>query len=319
MRIATFICATLAALALGSLPAEAGVKISKQDISLKTAAYEIELEYPRTGNPAVDAALTLFVRQRIAEYKSDSADHQKDENPYSFDVSYSVERNDVHVFAVLFSESSYTGGAHPNGFFYSLNFLMPDGAQVFLPEVLDGKRGLARLSQYAIADLKKQMDGPDSMSDDDWLKRGAGPPATNFAVFILQPDYIDIQFPPYQVAAYAAGPQEVKVPLGFLKGFIRKDWRAPQPSFSCAKAATPIEHAVCADASLARMDRQAAEYYAEHLANAYQKGEADKWRQSQRAWVASRDAACGVSAPSDCLKNSYAARLAVLRKYGPAK
>jgi uncharacterized protein YecT (DUF1311 family) len=263
---------------------------------------------------AVDTAIKHFVDERLGGYKSD--EHDNSERAYTFELSYSVERNDGRVFAVLFTEYSDTGGAHPNGFFYALNFLMPDGAQVFLPEIVDGQRGIARISAYAVADLHNQMDGPDSMSDDDWLKRGAGPLATNFDVFIVKQGSIVIQFPAYQVAAYAAGPQTVEIPLGALKGFIRKDWRAPQPSFACTKATTPIERAICADAQLARMDRQTAELYAEHLANAYEKSEGEKWRRSQRGWLTKRNATCG-DASNACLKQSYTSRLAALRKYAP--
>jgi len=297
-------------LTMGS--AHAAVKVDKQTITLKTRDYEIDIAYPRSGVPAVDSVVKRFVNERLSEYKT--SDHDNSERAYAFELSYSVERNDAQVFAVLFSEYSDTGGAHPNSFFYALNFQMPDGAQVFLPEVVDGQRGIARISRYAIANLHQQMDGPDSMSDDDWLKRGAGPLATNFDIFILKPDAIDIHFPAYQVAAYAAGPQEVTVPLAYLKGFIRKDWRAPEPSFACSKATTAIERTICADAGLARMDRQAAELYAEHLANAYEKVEREKWQRTQRDWLAKRNSSCG-DASRACLKESYAARLLALRKY----
>jgi uncharacterized protein YecT (DUF1311 family) len=298
------------ALAVGS--AQAAVKVARKTITLKTRDYEIEIAYPQSGVPAVDDVVKRFVNERLAEYKTD--DHDNSERAYAFELNFSVQRNDAQVFAVLFSEYSDTGGAHPNSFFYSLNFLMPDGAQVFLPEIIDGQRGLARISQYAIADLHKQMDGPDSMSDNDWLKRGAGPLATNFDIFVLKPAVIAIQFPAYQVAAYAAGPQEVSVPLSYMKGYMRQDWRAPQPSFDCRKAATGIERAICADAALARMDRQAAELYAEHMANGYEKTELETWRRTQRAWLAKRNSDC-TDASVACLKKSYAGRLAALRKY----
>jgi uncharacterized protein len=134
---------------------------------------------------------------------------------------------------------------------------------------------------------------------------------------VLEPRQIHISFPPYQVAAYAAGPQEAKVPLAALKGFIRPDPRAPQASFDCAKAATTIEHAICGDAMLARLDRQTAEQYADDLANAYDKDKEKKWRETQRAWLASRDKICGMPEPAQCLRKSYTDRLAALKKYSP--
>lgn len=310
----------IASLLFAAMPAKAAVKIAKQSFHKQAKLYEISVEYPKTGVKAVDDAISKFAKSQIAQYMAETPESAADAGAggsYSFDLNYTVERNDNQVFAVTFAESTYTGGAHPNGFFYSFNFLMPDGAQVFLPEIVDGQRGIARISDYAIRDLNKQMAGPDSGTDNDWIKRGAGPLAPNFEVFVLKPTHIDIQFPSYQVASYASGPQEVKVPLNFLKGYMRKDWRAPQPSFDCTKARSGIEHAICGDAMLARMDRQTAEKYASNLANSYEKNDAVKWRQSQRDWQAARDKACNVAEPSGCLKKSYAARLAALQKVSP--
>src|SRR6185312_8379931 len=192
------------------------------------------------------------------KYAKDQADDDKDadggdpdthngDRPYEFGTTYEIARNDNQVFSVVFTEYSDTGGAHPNTDSAAFNFLMPDGALVYLPELVDGARGIAQLSRIVVGQLNKDIGGPDGMSDADWIKRGAGPLATNFAVFVLEPKRIHILFPPYQVAAYAAGPQETYVSLAALKGYMRPNPRAPQPSFPCAKAATQIEHAICAD------------------------------------------------------------------------
>jgi uncharacterized protein YecT (DUF1311 family) len=317
MRFVRFF-ACVAAVLLLATGAEAAVKVAKKSISQKTKAYELAITYPVTGNAAIDAVIGKFAKDKLAEYKSDSDDdHQADESAYDFELGYTVERNDDKMFVVLFNESTYTGGAHPNSFAYSFNFLMPDGAQVFLPEIVDGQRGIARISDYAIKDLTRQWadEGADG-GDNEWLKRGAGPLASNFDIFVMKPNAIVITFPSYQVTSYAAGPQEVTVPLSALKGLIRKDWRAPQASFDCAKAKSAIEKTICGNAMLARMDRQAGEKYAENLANAYEPTDRDKWRTSQRAWVAVRDKACG-GGDAGCLKASYAARMKALQAFTP--
>ncbi len=38
--------------------------------------------------------------------------------------------------------------------------------------------------------------------------------------------------------------------------------QAPRPSFDCARARAPVEHAICADAELSRLDRRMGERYA---------------------------------------------------------
>jgi uncharacterized protein len=90
-------------------------------------------------------------------------------------------------------------------------------------------------------------------------------------------------------------------------------------SFPCAKAATPTEQAICADAQLSRLDEQLAEAYRAAAAVLgatleCQPGKPSETavqplRASQRAWIAERDR-CGRDRA--CLRRHYERRLAVL-------
>ena len=59
--------------------------------------------------------------------------------------------------------------------------------------------------------------------DDDWIKRGAGAELTNYDNWTITKKGLGITFDPYQVAAYAAGPQNVVVPYSALKEIIKPD------------------------------------------------------------------------------------------------
>jgi uncharacterized protein YecT (DUF1311 family) len=229
---------------------------------------------------------------------------------YSLYVGFGVPRNDAEMLVFGFDESIFTGGAHPNHTIESFNFVMPDAWRVYLPEIFAGKPALEKISALAIADLTKQLLGPDSMSDSDWVKSGAGPSWSNFEDFALLPDTLLIRFPPYQVAAYAAGDQKVEIPLSQLKGLMRKDWRTPVASFDCAKAGTATETAICSDVALARLDRSLADIYAQALSWASDDGEKTKIRDAQRKWIGERNA-CG--GDIGCLTAAYDARLKALQ------
>ena len=84
---------------------------------------------------------------------------------------------------------------------------------------------------------------------------------------------------------------------------------AAAPSFDCAKAGTPTEHAICGAPALAALDSALAEAYRAARAGA---GEAERARirAEQIAWLGRRDA-CGADAA--CLEARMAARLAALR------
>ncbi len=310
--------ALLAAVVAFALPAEAaGLPVAKATYTEKSKAFDISVEYPKTGNAAIDAVLVSYARDSAQRFKADSADARQAGDPaYTLETTFHVDRNDGKVFAVVFEEYMDTSGAHPNGNYTTFNFSLPDGRQIFLPEMLDGARGIKRLSDLVQADLLKRIGtGADAASDPDTIKMGSGPYADNFKDFVLLPDKIHILFPAYQVASYAVGPQEAFVSLASLKDVLRKDWRAPAASFDCAVAKSATEKAICSDAALARLDRQVAEQYARQMRDAYEDGAKTKLKQAQRDFIAARDKSCGTQSPAvACLKNAYAARLKVLER-----
>ena len=296
----------------GALPVEA------LTITRTTKDYDIDASYLRTGLAPIDNVIAAWVNDAVDEFvktaEEDFASYAADGGApewmhYDLELDNEIERNDDAMFVALFNQSVAAGGAHPNHFYRTFNFLRPDGWQVYLPEIFD-ERGLKRISALAIADLTRQLMGPDSMSDTDWIKAGAGPEWGNFSDFLLLPDKLVIEFPAYQVAAYVAGGQEVEIPLTELAPFMRQDWRQPVASFDCAKAGTAVEKAICGNVALARLDRELAAAYGSKLKYAADDAARDTIRSAQRAWIKQRDAACGGSA--DCLADMYKARLDAL-------
>ena len=124
---------------------------------------------------------------------------------------------------------------------------------------------------------------------------------------------IVIHFDPYQVAGHADGPQQAHIPLDKVKDVMRTDWRAPQPSFDCAKARSAIEHAVCADVALARLDRDVSEEFLHRTMVDADHAFIERTKAEQTAWLRQRDHDCA-RAPNlkTCLTASYNARLKVL-------
>lgn len=296
----------------------AGLPITKKTISWKAKQIEMKVEYPVTGNKAIDAVLADFANKRVAQFKKDVKDSAPGLSAgmsLYLDMSYSVERNDGKMLGILFMGEAFMGGAHGSHEQVTFNFTVPDGRQVFIGEILDGKKGIQKLSAIATAQLLKDIaTGDNAASDADSVKSGAGPYADNFKVFIWLPNKIRVFFPEYQVASYAAGPQETTIDLAKLKDVIRADWHAPAPSFDCAKAKTTNEKAVCSDAALARLDRQVGEAYelAYHNTGTYDPDAQKKLLADQRAFIANTAKACTGDKPNACLTKAYTARLAVL-------
>lgn len=304
----------LAAL-VAAAPAAAEVALAPQTIKEDTPRLVVDITYPQTGNAAIDADLKKWAEGLVSEMRAMSAEDDTPERPpYSVELSYDAPRNDGEMLVLSFAVSTYAGGAHGFTQPVTYNYLMPDGYQVELIDIV-GVPGIAKISEIATADLLQQLGGPDAMSDDEWIRRGSGPAEENFDAFEWRADSLLITFAPYQVAAYAAGPQEVSIPLAQLADVIRSDWRAPQPSFDCAKAGTAVEKSICGDVALARLDRKLARAYRATLAGAYEEPKQKEIRDAQRAWLKSRTGACGAekdAALVKCLSDLYVKRIRAL-------
>lgn len=294
----------------------AGLRISDRTIKEDKRTHNIEFHYPQTGIQKIDKVIADFAIKTAKDFARDgAADGPSQIGPWSAELNYEVSRNDDKMFSVSFVYYTFSGGAHPNNNFYTFTFLMPSGEEVRIYDLFTSE-GIKRISKLSIESLAKDLGG-EGEPDMGWIGRGAAPNAKNFENFVLKPNELEIDFDSYQVAAYAVGPQEVHIPLGKLKDVMRSDPLAPQPSFDCALAKTPVEKAICGSRPLSRLDHDVADEYADKLLWMSEDPERNKIRNEQRAWIAQRDASCGRAGSQigDCLIASYQKRLEQLRGY----
>jgi uncharacterized protein YecT (DUF1311 family) len=307
---------TLALLALAApAPAQAKVTVADKTMGRTTPKVEIKVHYPVTGRAGMDRLFADYVRDRIRE-TGQPGPQESNGASYYVSAAYTVTRNDEQFFSVLFSVEEYSGGAHPIHFQESFHFLMPEGARTYLPELVDGARGMARISNLAITDLNRRlMKGPDPMTNADWIRAGAAPSYLAQIAFDWTPRELVLHFGEYAVAPYAAGRQEVRLPISALAGILRANPRAPAASFDCLHAASAVEKTVCADAALARLDRQVAEAYGRKRVSEADAKARVALLEGQRAFLAARDKSCG--GERACLAKAYCKRLAVLEPLAP--
>jgi uncharacterized protein YecT (DUF1311 family) len=299
-----------AVLFVSVLTAQAAMAAGPQKVTIQESkrGYTIDVSYPRFGHAAMDKVLADWAKSIAAEFREASQESTGEPQRWSAEVTYEVARQDKAFVAVAFQYHSYMGGAHPNTSTETFNFLMPEGRRVELAELIS-QRGIRRVSDISIARLKQDLMGADGVGDLDWIKRGAGPNARNFASFLLLPSALDITFDAYQVAAYVAGSQQVRIPLAKLKDVMRPDPRAPAASFECRNARSEVERAVCASHELARLDRQMGEAYAFKLTYEDDPAKQEAIRAGQRQWLKTRDASCRGAAIVSCLAALYQRRV----------
>lgn len=192
---------------LGSAPAaQEGntFELKNERIIDATDVYTINVQYPQFGIPAIDDQIKSDIDSAVAEFKTyppvphDSAVVKNDFTGI-FDSVYAGP----DIISVQLILSSYTGGAHPITLFSGANFDRTTGRRL---ELVDALRLIGRsvdqVSAQSTSELKAKL-------QDAFFEEGATNDPENFSSFLVSADKVTFIFQQYQVAPYAAGPQEV--------------------------------------------------------------------------------------------------------------
>jgi hypothetical protein len=218
----------------------AATEITTREIkeSVKAKKATLAAEYPElSGSGAGIAGFNQLAKARVtrslADFKKDLAGFtaedikQMGEVGSYIEIGYDVEYADDDLISVNFGEDTYTGGAHPNHNTFTITYDLKQGRELKLADLFKpGSKYLAAIADYATRDLQGRKD-PESgenlgLAQDIW-EDGVKPTADNYRNWNITKKGLLIIFPPYQVAAYAFGPQTVIVPYSHLKDIARPD------------------------------------------------------------------------------------------------
>lgn len=204
--------------------------VIKKTMKDATRYYDYEVNYPQlSGYPYAEAEKTFNSKMSydaatsVASFTGYYSDTEID---FSLDPGRGFLEETYELFPyrsllnILVTGSQYTGGAHPATLFRTYIFDVAENKLLELKDLFKPQVDyLAVISDYAIKELNVQ-----EYSDAEWIHSGAGPSVENYQLFSLENDGLHIIFPPYQVAAYAAGPQEVIIPHAELKGLLQEQY-----------------------------------------------------------------------------------------------
>lgn len=203
----------------------------------KQAKYSVAAEYPQVEGDArfdkFNASVRVMITKDVAAFKTaETASTEEeielpDETQIStLDIGYQIRLATDDLISVEFTQGQYErGAAHGNSFTTVLNYDVKNGKRIELADLFNPKSNyLNVISAYSIKDLKEQSKKEkDSMLMDDQIEDGAAARADNYRAWTITRKGLWIVFDPYQVAAYAAGPQHVLVPYSALKPIVKPD------------------------------------------------------------------------------------------------
>lgn len=195
--------------------------------------YEIGAKYPQLdGNSAAVKSFNemakKLVMEQVADFKKSMAEFTDEDRGYlpegsfySLDAGYNLAALSEDLISVGYWASNYSGGAHPNSLSFALNYDLKNNRRLELADMFKAKTNYLKfISDSAINDLKPRMN---YMSDDEWLRKGAGPEMVYFRSWTIYKDGLHFQFDPYQVAAYAAGSFEYILPYSKIPATMQND------------------------------------------------------------------------------------------------
>lgn len=207
-------------------------ELSEIIIKEETDFYIIDVIYPETKTfPELDKYIETKIMIDIENFKKDITN----EEWYEQDVEDPAMRHGDFVrievlaftpqlFSARIHNSIYYGGAaHPMPYTEVINYNLETNKDLMLSDFfVYSSDYIAELSDFCINDFNFRLSqGDEWLGDIEWIINGAGPEKVNFRAFNLTPEGILITFDAYQVAAYAAGAQEVLIPYSELQEILR--------------------------------------------------------------------------------------------------
>ncbi len=230
------------------LSTAAAAEVRPDEDTGKGPGYTYTIAYP-TLDPqwhALDKAIRESAAVQKKAFLNASTDDRDKSIDYTLDLNFTVARRTADFVSVITSGSSFIGGAHGMPILASFNLDLADGKLKTLSDLFaDAQTGLQAVS----AECRRQLEGryeaklradPGSMtpaqqesdiqSMKSWIEKGTQPAAENFDVFLI--DGLDTRaigvtviFPPYQVAPYADGPQQVEVPAKVFYDLLKPEYK----------------------------------------------------------------------------------------------
>lgn len=140
--------------------------------------------------------------------------------PWTMQVATGTTSFSSAVTSMLFTISSYTGGAHPNSYYETVTFDFANQTTLELPDIFKpGVDPYAIIAPLARVDLQTRF--PDLSAD---IAAGTEPTADNFPTWGLTQDALLLYFSPYTIGPGAFGSQTVSLPLLSLADSLKPEF-----------------------------------------------------------------------------------------------
>jgi hypothetical protein len=207
--------------------------ISLKEVKIEKKRCTITVRYPQIENSKKNDAREKFnklVNDQIKTEIDRFTTYYKKESkksrpsymvaPWYLTINSETGMKTDKILSVIFSADVFTAGLHSQQFYITLTFDLKRGEEIKLKDLFrNGVDYLGIVSKYCIDLLKKKL-----KNEAPTIEEGASRKEENYRNFYLTSKGIVIIFPPYQVAAYAAGTQKVLIPYEYVEKSMRSEY-----------------------------------------------------------------------------------------------
>lgn len=205
-----------------------GVKTTKNQYQGKFNYPQVAGLISKAAQDKINAAITAHIKDSYTNYLALKAQEAQDRQAYEaeyghpvppdedymytyeYDVYSEIRYNENNQLSILLYDYVYMGGAHGGTLVTSYNFNALTGQRLLLGDVAKSSTALGKIKRYAITDLTNRAHrGNGEGIFEEFLKEMD---ISNNRPFYYSDNGIVLKFQEYEVAAYAAGMPEVKVP-----------------------------------------------------------------------------------------------------------
>jgi hypothetical protein len=201
----------------------------------ETGTYIIKAEYPKLDyteqinqeiKTKIDTEIELFIEEANSLELTAEAIAESGFGKSGLYLNYAVYLlTDDYISLSLESSIYNSGAAHPYSYTEVFNYDVKNKKDILLVDMfVPDTMFWEAISATVIPKIKDKL-YKDEFADENWISEGAGPDSKNFEAFNITENGFVFHFFPYQVAAYAAGPQAIEVKFEELGAILMPGWQ----------------------------------------------------------------------------------------------
>lgn len=217
-----------------------------------TEYYKYEVRFPAAIRYRSNTPIREELQQYTQDQKQDFLSFFEQDSipetatyPWELLLEFTVKDSTDLFISILGQGYTYTGGAHGNHFYKMINYDQHNQRLIQLTDLFADSTSLQPISEFSrkvisqkLAEQYTEAQGsPEAIEEQkkrssEWINDGTTPKFSFFQHFLLaepnrngRPTGLRFFFPPYQVAPYAAGTQEVFVPVSVFEDHLKPEAR----------------------------------------------------------------------------------------------